>query len=118
MTRYRLAGFDHEPPTGETRKLTHCQFYGLGTADQIACFVKQQLASFGCGDAPPHAMKQFCAEFPLERSDCRRYLGRCQSEGVGRLREVFAFGNRDKDLQLVECHAAVPEAWVTVPLST
>jgi hypothetical protein len=33
--------------------------------------------------------------------------GGARPEGVGRARYVFAFGNRDEDLQLVKCHPAV-----------
>jgi hypothetical protein len=52
-------------------------------------------------------MKQFCAELSFKRRHCRRYRGRGKSEGVGRARYVFAFGNRDEDLQLVKRHPAV-----------
>ena len=54
-----------------------------------------------------NTIKQFCAELPLEGRHCRRYRGRGKSEGIGRACYVFAFGNRDEDLQLVKCHAAV-----------
>ena len=64
MIRYCLAGLDHEPPTGKTRKLAHCQFNGLGAVDQVARLIKQQLASFGYGNATPHAVKQLRAELP------------------------------------------------------
>jgi hypothetical protein len=107
MTGYRLAGLDRETPASKTRELAHCKFHRLGAIDQVARFVKQQLASFGYGDAPPHTMKQFCAELPLEGRHRRRYRGRGKSEGVGRARYVFAFGNRDEDLQLVKRHPAV-----------
>src|SRR5690349_12566046 len=53
-------------------------------------------------------MEQFRAELPFERCHCRRYRGRGKSESVGRARDVFALGNRDKDLQLIKRHAAIP----------
>jgi hypothetical protein len=107
MTGYRLAGLDRETPASKARELAHCKFHGLGAIDQVARFIKQQLASFGYDDAPSNTMKQFCAELPLEGRHCRRYRGRGQSEGIGRARYVFALGNRDEDLQLVKCHPAV-----------
>jgi hypothetical protein len=107
MTGYRLARLDRETPASKARELAHRKFHRLGAIDQVARFVKQQLASFGYDDASPNPMKQFCAELPLEGRHCRRYRGRGKSEGGGRTRYVFAFGNRDEDLQLVECHPAV-----------
>ena len=73
MTRYRLAGLDRETPASQARELAHCEFHGLGAIDQVARFVKQQLASLCYDYAPPHTMKQFCAELALEGRHCRRY---------------------------------------------
>ena len=53
--------------------------------------------------------------------DCRqscRYRGRGQSEDVGRARDVFAFGDRDKDLRLIKCHAAIPRGHAMTRIST
>src|SRR6266404_1578514 len=66
MTRYRLAGLDCETPASKTRELAHRKFHCFGAIDQGARFVKQQLTSLSCDNAPTHAMEQFCAELPFE----------------------------------------------------
>jgi hypothetical protein len=57
MTRYRLAGLDRKAATSKTGELAHCQFHSLGAIDQVARFTKQQLASFGYGNATSDTVK-------------------------------------------------------------
>jgi hypothetical protein len=56
------------------------------------------LAPFGCDSAARHTIKQFVPNSRSSGAAAADLEERCQSEGVGRTRDVFALGNRDKDL--------------------
>jgi hypothetical protein len=108
VVRYRLAGLDLETPAAETRELPHRELYRVGAIDQGAGFVEQQHAPFRHNNSASDTVEQFRAELPFEGRHSRRHRRGRQSKGIGRPRDVFALGNRNEDLQLIQRHAVFP----------